>query len=63
MLLSDMAFGGADTLATSKVLAEAIRKLNQQDAGGPDHLRPADDRRRHGPGGAGHRAAGWASRN
>ena len=30
VLLSDMAFGGADTLATSKVLAEAIRKLNQQ---------------------------------
>jgi electron transfer flavoprotein beta subunit len=29
VLLSDMAFGGADTLATSKVLAEAIRRLNQ----------------------------------
>lgn len=31
ILLSDMAFGGADTLATSKVLAEAIQRLNQQD--------------------------------
>lgn len=30
VLLSDMAFGGADTLATSKVLAEAIRRLDQQ---------------------------------
>jgi electron transfer flavoprotein beta subunit len=30
ILLSDMAFGGADTLATSKVLAEAIRKLHGQ---------------------------------
>jgi electron transfer flavoprotein beta subunit len=30
VLLSDMAFGGADTLATSKVLAEAIRRLGQQ---------------------------------
>jgi electron transfer flavoprotein beta subunit len=30
LLLSDMAFGGADTLATSKVLAEAIRRLDQQ---------------------------------
>jgi electron transfer flavoprotein beta subunit len=29
VLLSDMAFGGADTLATSKVLAEAIRRLDQ----------------------------------
>jgi electron transfer flavoprotein beta subunit len=30
VLLSDMAFGGADTLATSNVLAEAIRKLDQR---------------------------------
>lgn len=30
VLLSDMAFGGADTLATSKVLAEAIRRLDQR---------------------------------
>ena len=30
VLLSDPTFGGADTLATSKVLAEAIRKLAQQ---------------------------------
>ena len=30
MLLSDIAFGGADTLATSKVLAEAIKKLDQR---------------------------------
>jgi electron transfer flavoprotein beta subunit len=29
ILVSDMAFGGADTLATSKVLADAIRKLDQ----------------------------------
>jgi electron transfer flavoprotein beta subunit len=29
VLLSDIAFGGADTLATSKVLAEAIRRLSQ----------------------------------
>jgi electron transfer flavoprotein beta subunit len=29
VLLCDQAFGGADTLATSKVLAEAIRKLDQ----------------------------------
>ena len=28
LLLSDRAFGGADTLATSKVLAETIRRLN-----------------------------------
>lgn len=32
VLLSDMAFGGADTLATSKVLAEAIRRLSQHRA-------------------------------
>jgi electron transfer flavoprotein beta subunit len=32
VLLSDMAFGGADTLATSKVLAEAIRRLDQHRA-------------------------------
>ncbi len=31
MLLSDRAFGGADTLATSFVLAEAIKRLRQQD--------------------------------
>jgi len=31
VLLSDRAFGGADTLATSFVLAEAIKRLNQQD--------------------------------
>jgi electron transfer flavoprotein beta subunit len=31
VLLSDRAFGGADTLATSRVLAEAITKLNQQE--------------------------------
>lgn len=31
ILLSDRAFGGADTLATSMVLAEAIRKLAQQE--------------------------------
>jgi electron transfer flavoprotein beta subunit len=31
VLLSDRAFGGADTLATSKVLAEAIKKLMQKD--------------------------------
>src|SRR4030067_3860987 len=31
ILLSDRAFGGADTLATSKVLAEAIKRLNQQE--------------------------------
>jgi electron transfer flavoprotein beta subunit len=30
VLLSDMAFGGADTLATSKVLAEAIKRLDQR---------------------------------
>lgn len=30
MLLSDRAFGGADTLATSKVLAEAVRRLAQE---------------------------------
>jgi electron transfer flavoprotein beta subunit len=30
ILLSDMAFGGADTLATSKVLAEAVKKLDQR---------------------------------
>jgi DNA-binding response OmpR family regulator len=32
VLLSDMAFGGADTLATSKVLAQAIRRLDQHRA-------------------------------
>ena len=31
VLLSDRAFGGADTLATSMVLAEAIKRLGQQD--------------------------------
>jgi electron transfer flavoprotein beta subunit len=31
VLLSDRAFGGADTLATSRVLAEAIRRLAQKD--------------------------------
>jgi electron transfer flavoprotein beta subunit len=31
ILLSDRAFGGADTLATSNVLAAAIRKLSQKD--------------------------------
>ncbi|HOS97981.1 MAG TPA: electron transfer flavoprotein subunit beta/FixA family protein [Deltaproteobacteria bacterium] len=30
-LLSDRAFGGADTLATSMVIAEAVRKLSQKD--------------------------------
>ena len=31
VLLSDRVFGGADTLATSMVLTEAIRKLSQQE--------------------------------
>lgn len=31
ILLSDRAFGGADTLATSMVLATAIKKLNEED--------------------------------
>ncbi|MFO8011011.1 MAG: electron transfer flavoprotein subunit beta/FixA family protein [Dehalococcoidia bacterium] len=31
ILLSDRAFGGADTLATSKVLAEAIRRMAETD--------------------------------
>ncbi len=31
ILLSDRVFGGADTLATSNVLSEAIRRLNEQD--------------------------------
>jgi electron transfer flavoprotein beta subunit len=31
ILLSDRAFGGADTLATSMVLAEAVKKLAQQE--------------------------------
>jgi len=31
VLLSDRAFGGADTLATSMVLAEAIRRLDEQE--------------------------------
>ena len=31
ILLSDRAFGGADTLATSAVLAEAVKKLGQQE--------------------------------
>lgn len=31
ILLSDRAFGGADTLATSMVLAEAIRKISAQE--------------------------------
>jgi electron transfer flavoprotein beta subunit len=31
ILLSDRAFGGADTLATSMVLAEAINKLNEKE--------------------------------
>lgn len=31
ILLSDRVFGGADTLATSKVLAEAIKRLGQEE--------------------------------
>ena len=31
VLLSDRAFGGADTLATSRVLAEAIKRLNEKE--------------------------------
>ena len=31
ILLSDRAFGGADTLATSMVLTEAVRRLNEQE--------------------------------
>ena len=31
ILLSDRAFGGADTLATSKVLAESIKKLGEKE--------------------------------
>lgn len=31
ILLSDRVFGGADTLATSNVLTEAIRRLNEED--------------------------------
>lgn len=31
ILLSDRAFGGADTLATSRVIAEAIRRLSQDE--------------------------------
>lgn len=31
ILLSDRAFGGADTLATSKVLSAAIERLNDQE--------------------------------
>ncbi len=31
VLLSDRAFGGADTLATSKVLSEAIRRLDEDE--------------------------------
>jgi electron transfer flavoprotein beta subunit len=31
ILLSDRVFGGADTLATSRVLAEAIKRLNQKE--------------------------------
>jgi len=31
VLLSDRAFGGADTLATSRVLAEAVKKLGEQE--------------------------------
>ncbi len=31
VLLSDRVFGGADTLATSKVLAEAIKRLNEKE--------------------------------
>jgi electron transfer flavoprotein beta subunit len=31
ILLSDRVFGGADTLATSNVLSEAIRKLNEEE--------------------------------
>jgi electron transfer flavoprotein beta subunit len=31
LLLSDRVFGGADTLATSRLLAEAIKRLNQKE--------------------------------
>ena len=41
-LVSDRAFGGSDTLATSRTLAEAIRVLEERQAG---------HRRRHRPGG------------
>ena len=43
ILLSDRAFGGADTLATSRVLAEAISKLNQKEEVAHGHLRQADN--------------------
>ena len=47
VLLSDRAFAGADTLATSYALARAIEHLGDDR---PRALRPAGDRRRHGPG-------------
>ena len=49
VLLSDRAFAGADTLATSYALARAIEQLG---AMRPRALRPAGDRRRHRPGGS-----------
>ena len=47
ILLTDRAFAGADTLATSYALSLAVEKL-----GGADlvHVRPPGDRRRHRPG-------------
>jgi len=42
VLLSDRAFGGADTLATSLVLSEAIKKLGQKEDVAIVILRQAD---------------------
>ena len=47
-LISDRAFGGSDTLATSFVLSRAVAWLSKEL--GDDPLRQTGDRRRYGPG-------------
>ena len=59
VLLSDRAFAGADTLATSYALARAIEQLGGER---PGALRPPGDRRRHRPGGPADRPRSSACR-
>ncbi|MCK7472572.1 MAG: hypothetical protein MZV49_01265 [Rhodopseudomonas palustris] len=55
--VTDRAFAGADTLATSYALAAAIREIGQEQAGRSGVHRQADDRRRHRAGRPRHRQA------
>jgi electron transfer flavoprotein beta subunit len=57
VLVTDRAFAGADTLATSYALAAAIRQIGSRAGGGHGLHRQADHRRRHRPGRPRHRQA------